>query len=605
MKRKPYRSSKLEPPFHPKTPKDHFMDIVFLAFANSQEAPLPTLKEEDDKVYSILSRRALKQHFSIHRDSNTTITKIAEYLVLFRDHLALFHFSGHAGRDALLLDDRNAQAAGIAELLELCPRLRLVILNGCSTGSQVKRLLSLKNKPMVIATSTPVNDHMATQFAISFYQALSEQYCTVGEAFNAGIGAAQTESPAILPLMRGVGLEASEDQPVWGFFFLDESETQWKLPDFPYDAPGNGEEPNAYLITRLIENLTPHNEEVKKIWDDESLGMEHSVLDKREAILKSLPHPISEQLRKLLVPESATSKAIFYDKPGPARLRQMVVTYTTTIELLAFIMLAQLWDALASTPQLTRSEALQQTIRAFFLSKGEEKEAHDYFPLVRLAIQTLEENRIPFFLPEMQENAILFKEGTDLCDACKFMEKTREKLAPAAVLSETEALQLCRIAEEKLAAILGRLGFIARYTLASVKDIDVMKYRHSKVPKFKHKLVKLVQRFVGLAEEQQVLEKYMDNASVLLLSNGNGQHPFLNLSPFLIDENAFDEKAAIAKLYFFDHYEKGGDTYCFKHVYKPTDQPLLIRQQPNYRVIKAQFDTFARLIFQQPMQEAV
>ena len=33
------------------------MDIVFLAFANSREVPLPTLREEDEKVYSILSRR--------------------------------------------------------------------------------------------------------------------------------------------------------------------------------------------------------------------------------------------------------------------------------------------------------------------------------------------------------------------------------------------------------------------------------------------------------------------------------------------------------------------------------------------------------------------
>ncbi|MCB0560731.1 MAG: CHAT domain-containing protein [Lewinellaceae bacterium] len=582
------------------------MDIVFLAFANSREVPLPTLREEDEKVYSILSRRALQQHFSIHRDSNTSIARIAEYLVLFRDYLTVFHFSGHAGRDALLLEDKPAQATGIAELLGQCPKLKLIVLNGCSTGGQVKNLLSMKSRPLVIATSAPVGDPSATQFAISFYQALSEQYYTVAESFQAGMGAAQTVAAERLAVRRGAGIEAMEgDIPLWGLFCKDESGTEWRLPDYPYDAYNPAQEPNAFLITQLIENLAPHNKEVEKIREDESLGAVHNILDKREAILKSLPHPISEQLRKLLVPESEFTKAIFYDKPGPARLRQMTVTYDTVIELLAFILLAQLWDALAGSEKLRLSGETQQTIQSFFLARQAEQATYDYLPLIRQVGLTLQENHTPFFIPEMKKASLLFEEQSDFCSACKFMEKAKEKMLPTNGLSETEALQLCRIAEEKLAMILGRLGFIARYTLASVKDIDVIKYRHSKVPKFKHKLVKLVQRFVGLAEEQQVLEKYMDTASVLLLNNGAERRQFLNLSPFLIDENAFDEKAAIAKLYFFDHYEKGGDAYCYKHVYKPNDQPLMIRQQANFRIIKSQFDSFAQLIFQQPMKEAV
>ncbi|MCB9265879.1 MAG: hypothetical protein H6558_12700, partial [Lewinellaceae bacterium] len=439
-----------------------------------------------------------------------------------------------------------------------------------------------------------------------FYQSLNVQYSTVAEAFQAGLGAAQVEAGEKLPAMRGVGIEQGDTKAsLWGLFYKEPSEAEWKLPDLPAEAYGPAQEPNAYLISQLIEKLAPHNEEARKIEEDESLGAEHSILDKREAILRSLPHPISEQLRKLLVPESETSKAVFYDKPGPARLRQMAVAYDTIIELLAFILLAQLWDALAEDKKIRLPAGLQQTIRAFFLSGSHEKAAYNYLPLIRQAVIALEENKIPFFIPELEDTSAIFKEQTDFCSACLFMEKAKEKLAPPSALADSEAIQLCRIAEEKLAAILGCLGFIARYTLASVKDIDVIKYRHSKAPRFKHKLVRLIQRFVGLAEEQQVLEKYMDNASVLLFNNGQARQNYLNLSPFLIDENAFDEKAAIAKLYYFDHYEKGEDAYCYKHVYKPNDRQLLIRQQPNLKVIKTQFDAFARLIFQQPMKEAV
>lgn len=38
------------------------MDILFIAFANSGEAPLPALQEEGDTLYKTLSPRALKQH---------------------------------------------------------------------------------------------------------------------------------------------------------------------------------------------------------------------------------------------------------------------------------------------------------------------------------------------------------------------------------------------------------------------------------------------------------------------------------------------------------------------------------------------------------------
>ena len=132
------------------------MESLFLAFANSQSDPLPTLREEDDKACSLLSRRAGQGHYALHRDSCASLPKVAEQLLNYRDSLVAFLFSGHAGRDKLLMEDQDARAEGIAELLGLCQRLKLVILNGCSTGGQVERLLALPNHPAVIATSAPV-----------------------------------------------------------------------------------------------------------------------------------------------------------------------------------------------------------------------------------------------------------------------------------------------------------------------------------------------------------------------------------------------------------------------------------------------------------------
>ena len=71
----------------------------------------------------------------------------------------------------LLLEEGHAQAKGIAELLGEEKELKLVVLNGCSTKKQVQQLLQHGIKA-IIATSVPVKDQMALDFANQFYQAL-------------------------------------------------------------------------------------------------------------------------------------------------------------------------------------------------------------------------------------------------------------------------------------------------------------------------------------------------------------------------------------------------------------------------------------------------
>ena len=96
-----------------------------------------------------------------------------------RDRIAIFHFGGHADGDRLLLqsafEPRPAYAEGLATLLGQQRGLKLVFLNGCSTRPQVKRLLDA-GVPAVIATARPIDDRVATEFAVAFYQALTTGY---------------------------------------------------------------------------------------------------------------------------------------------------------------------------------------------------------------------------------------------------------------------------------------------------------------------------------------------------------------------------------------------------------------------------------------------
>ena len=103
---------------------------------------------------------------------------ISRALLEHRHRIAIFHYAGHADEGRLMLEkalgsaDGSAHAEGLAGLLGGQRGLKLVFLNGCSTLPQVDLLLGA-GVPAVIATSRAINDLVARDFAITFYEALT------------------------------------------------------------------------------------------------------------------------------------------------------------------------------------------------------------------------------------------------------------------------------------------------------------------------------------------------------------------------------------------------------------------------------------------------
>jgi hypothetical protein len=93
----------------------------------------------------------------------------------WENQVSIFHFGGHANTKGLMLQDAYTLFEPLAQ--ELIQRntesLQLVFLNGCSTQSLVQVLFELGAKA-VIATSAEVQDAMASNFAIRFYQNLAQ-----------------------------------------------------------------------------------------------------------------------------------------------------------------------------------------------------------------------------------------------------------------------------------------------------------------------------------------------------------------------------------------------------------------------------------------------
>ncbi len=206
------------------------MDYIFIAFANSQENSLMQLENEDDIVYRHLNMGKKKFDYHIYRQSMSSIDKISQALTDHQDEISIFLFSGHAGLKHLLLDDQMARAEGIAHSLSLCPNLKLVMLNGCSTVGHVNSLLE-KGIPVVIATSAPVDDNRAYMFSNIFFQMLSKGE-TIEASFEKAVGNAMIKSELTIHRSLALVEDQPPETPTWGIFYKEENKAllNYSLP---------------------------------------------------------------------------------------------------------------------------------------------------------------------------------------------------------------------------------------------------------------------------------------------------------------------------------------------------------------------------------------
>lgn len=572
------------------------MKVLYLNFANQQTAPLPALLAEADGIRKTLAKRQLQQHYLLEIDNYATTQKIAEYLVLYRHHLLMFAFSGHAGRDRLLLQDQTAQAAGIAHLLGQCTQLKLVLLNGCSTKGQVEDLLAV-GVPIVVATSAPVEDEKASRFAQRFFQALHEQ-ASISEAFELAIGEVLTLEK--VEVTRGLLLENKKtDAPLWGIYYRPENEAalQEGLPTHNSIETPEDFQPNERLTAVLWESLIPHNRRIRNLQEEaEEYGEDIPDGDKHVQILNALPRPIAEHLRKLMAPVESENEG--YDKVNANRLGQIATAFSTSMEFVSYVLMAQIWQtAIEQAEQVDIPKSLLEQIQHYLHLGSQEKVTYDFVPMIQALDINLQANKVDYFVAELRGIAQLL-ETEEVQSALVFLNILRKKLQQDSI-APYEVPALCIRAEDSLAALLKHFCFFTKYTLAAIKSIDVLRYRHLKETQFSHNMVKLMRVFGKLQEDTLDINRSLFNRSVLLLKKqpkaDKNDTQELCLSPFIIDENAFDLKTDLSKLYFFSHYKEKAEVYCYKHINRPSD-PLLEVSKEKYELIKTQFDTFKALL---------
>ena len=563
--------------------------VIFLAFANDPTQPLVQLTEEDNALRDLLHDRSVKQqHFHVHRESHADLDSLRRYLSEYRDQVWLFHYGGHAGSEQLFLTSGEAQADGIAAMLAEQPTLKLVFLNGCATQGQVQHLLSL-GIPAVIATRTPIEDTLARQFSRHFYHSL-EVGATLQESFQAAANYVQAAGKSGL-ILRGLELTTSDmpSDDTWGLFHRsDRAEVlQERLPVGMREEIPDEFEPNQLLIETIWETLLAEG--------IVAAGRKPPKLSrKRMDILNNFPAPIAEHLRKLFVPLGEAEADEAYNKIGPNRLRQLARTYQVLMELMTFTLLAQLWEHQLQENPFHLPPELQKDLKHFLNLPEGQRDTFAFIPFIRALRKVLDQESVEYFVEELTHMAQLMAEENAFRRASTYFDFLRQRLATQSNAQlQPEIGRLCVEAEIQLSHLFEELGYLARYTLATVKQIMVQKYRHTLQPRFQHTVVRLVDLLGGMDEEEEVFEGFLDSQSVLLLKEDEEAEtlPFLNLSPFIIDENAFVDNSDVSKIYFFHHFQPHPAAWAYRWVHKPSD-PVLLVPGNAFAVVEEQLQAF-------------
>ena len=492
------------------------MPTLFMAYANSVENPLQSLREEDDKVNAIISERAARDDFRIVRESYSTRESLTRQLPLYQNDISLFLYSGHAGGDRLLLEDGDALAEGLTALLGRCPNLKLVVLNGCSTAGQVTALLDA-GVPAVIATSAPIGDETAKRFAIQFFTELSKNRRNIRNAFEMALDAAKVYGKIeATVLSRGIMRADQKTAPLWGLYFNDAKSDvldNWLLPAKPMESNTN------VFINNAIEAIF---EEHLKAANEDSKG--------QDMVLKRLPYTISEPIRKLLAPHDASGQT-FYDQPSPERFKMLLYAYRSVINFVTFTLLSQLWAEKTKPVNALNTEGVNADLKMWLLTDFRDDDSRSLLPLLQTLVKLFKDNKIDFFFSEWND-AWSALQDAETQELIAFLEKQ------IADNPQADLEFLCDKTEENLAMVLYLFGFLVNYTLTSVKDIEVLFYMNDVAAKYDHKIVRLQQQITALEDRNEISSQFYKTASVLLRHVTNTSHA-LYLSPFLIDENAY------------------------------------------------------------------
>jgi len=152
---------------------NNLLSVIFTFYANPNKDLI--LEREQEEIQKTLLRLDSQNKIKYVAKQNTTLKDFFSFVRSYKNQVGLFHYAGHTNSKALVFQDGEVRFESLADELKLQNKdtLKFVFLNGCPTLAHVKKLFEL-SVSVVIATSAKANGTQATDFAICFYEDISE-----------------------------------------------------------------------------------------------------------------------------------------------------------------------------------------------------------------------------------------------------------------------------------------------------------------------------------------------------------------------------------------------------------------------------------------------
>jgi hypothetical protein len=291
-----------------------------------------------------------------------------------------------------------------------------------------------------------------------------------------------------------------------------------------------------------------------------------------DLVIKNFPWPVGVELRRLF---SGSMR-----QPCKLRLDQIFKTIERSMQFISFVMVCQVWYDIIS-----KKVSLSNPIKAEFANRFQVLTMGNFCWLIRTLATTYTEQKLEWFLPEMNEQF-----DKKFFAALDFWVPERNEIGHYQInLDEREIEKRCIEYEEKLTMILQGIAFFAKYRLVSVRDIKVIKPRIH-VAKFHH-IIDLLNSSDSDFKGQEIDEaKFSDSQSVLLMKSIKSFDDYLNLSPLVIDTNSetidAKEKFDLRKdIFMYTKYRSGHLMYLGTEVTEKCD----LRSLSNYNILLEEY----------------
>ncbi len=569
---------------------------IVLAYANNQESRLAHLvKEMTDTGDELLKIDYEVKIITIYdADIEKIRTKIDEY----KESIVAFMFSGHSGQLAIKTTGHAMSAIGLANCLAACPALKLIFINGCSSAGQIEHFKQTRASNYIF-TESPIEDQAASDFATTFWKRMALEN-TIDEAFEIAFRNAQAFNGNIKSQKSRFLDEFEPKGDDLNKWILSQNENEeWSLRD---EINAFNEKP-AFEVNKLLKRtlhaeLSKTERDIRGIKDFDSA---------RGEIYAKFPQFFSKYIHDLCAPpppqSTMSNEDDSYSYPNLKRLKKIIDFYLVIKEITKALTLAEIRENLIS--QETADFAFSDS----WLTDDVENVIFGINWLRSAGKQTVfTQELISLDLKIFLESAQYFEETKKQVALSEKPDTPgNEKLSPKQLQA------YCEKAEFHLVELLKEVIFIKNYKLVTIKQMTVYKNRAYEEVVFGFSLFSYEATDFNRNDPKEFIEEEIklmapDTFSILLIrkidpdmTESLSTGKYLNLSPFLIDNNTLFDKAKIPNISFWESIEN--DSITYKTFYVPDQTKLRIKEDLDdpsknrfYDNLKLQFDHFFSLI---------